>query len=64
MKIKYGYGIVNKDGQAWWEEACVCQDREPMDDTVDNLNDDSEGDAGCPYRVVELFFEDIAEEEP
>lgn len=52
----YGYGIVDKNGYPWWEESCVCQDREPMDDQVYNLNDDSDGG---PYRVVKLVFEEL-----
>jgi hypothetical protein len=56
----YGYGIVDKDGKPWCSEACVCQDREPMDEQVDTLNDSSvyEADTRAPYKVVRLVFED------
>jgi len=50
----YGWGIVDKDGAPYWSEYCVCEDREPMDDEVKNLND-SDG-KNCPYRVVKLYF--------
>ena len=50
----YGYGIINKDGNPWWDENCVCADREPLDEVVENLNDNP--DINAPYRVVELTF--------
>lgn len=55
----YGYGIVGKSGKPWWEEGCVCEDREPMQETVDNLNDKNSPDEDNerPYRVVRLFYE-------
>lgn len=27
IKMIYGYGIVDKDGNPWWKESCVCDDR-------------------------------------
>lgn len=56
---EYGFAIVDRHGEPWWDEACVCQDRGPMDDTVETLNDsaDYEGDdERAPYRVVQLLY--------
>ncbi len=54
----YGYGIVGKSGKPWWDDACVCQDRAPMADTVKGLNDKFwKAEPGeQPYRVVRLFY--------
>lgn len=54
----YGYGIVDRNGAPWWNESCICQDREPMADICENMNDRHNGspaDARRPYRVVRLF---------
>lgn len=56
-RYSYGWGIVNKLGEPWWDESCVCEDRTPLDDTVRNLNDPMEKDAAAPYRVVRLYFQ-------
>lgn len=48
----YGYGIVDKDNQVYWADQCVCEDRGPMDETCETLND--EDDPRAPYRVIEL----------
>ena len=54
----YGYGIVGKSGKPWWDEACVCQDRAPMDEAAKVLNDAlNDTDSQRPYRVVRLFYE-------
>ena len=50
----YGYGIVDKDGNAFWEEGCVCADRLHLEDTVCYLNEAP--DQFAPYRVVQLTF--------
>lgn len=59
----YGYGIVDKHGHPWWDEACVSQDRSPMDEQLEYLNDDPFNDRGTeekrPYRVVKLVFEEL-----
>jgi len=53
----YGYGIVGKSGAPWWDESCVCEDREPLDDQVDMLNEPPHPEhADTPYRVVRLFY--------
>ena len=52
--VKYGYGIINFRGEAWWDDSCVCEDREPLDDIVRELNE-NHGE-GTPYRVVTLYF--------
>ena len=64
MKYKiYGYGIVDKNGNPWWDESCVCQDRAPMDEVCRDLNmqyDDicteSQTENHIPYRVVRLLY--------
>ena len=55
MRKTYGYGIVDRNGDPWWEEACVCQDRGPLDDEVANLNEER-ADPRYPYRVVKLYL--------
>ena len=52
----YGFGIVDVDGKPWWGEACVCEDREPLLEVVDALNDYVMADPRGPYRVVELAW--------
>lgn len=54
----YGWGIIDKDGKPWWDEACVCEDKHPMADAVASLNDEDYADIDprCPYRVAELFW--------
>ena len=59
-KVSYGYGIVGRSGKPWWDEACVCEDRAPLLETVDNLNDSmwiaGEPHGDRPYHVVRLFY--------
>lgn len=50
----FGYGIIQSDGSAWWDESCVCQDREPLEDMVEGINDDQTGDDHL--RVVKLYY--------
>jgi len=66
VRKPYGYGIVGKTGKPWWDESCVCQDRAPLLDTVDLLNEamlvakqitGTPLDCDQPYRVVRLFYE-------
>lgn len=53
----YGYGVVDKDGNPWWNESCVCEDSAPMQEVVENLNDvEFDEDARAPYRVVKLYW--------
>jgi len=54
----YGYGIVGRSGASFWNEGCVCQDRGPMQETVEGLNDEiyCDEDMERPYRVVRLFY--------
>lgn len=54
--IFYGYGIMDRLGAPWWDDGCVCEDAEPMQETVTNLNDDAyDDDPRRPYRVVRLY---------
>lgn len=59
MNKIYGYGIVDKDGNPYWAEDCVCEDRAPMDDVVNDLNEYNgvslEHGKRIPYRVVRLY---------
>jgi hypothetical protein len=55
----YGYGIVDRHGQPWWDESCVCQDREPMMEQLTYMNDRLEigyEEDRAPFRVVRLFW--------
>jgi hypothetical protein len=60
-KVKFGYGIVDKDGKPYWDEACVCQDRQILEaEILPNLNDPygpsvPEIDSRQPFRVVTLW---------
>ena len=42
------------NGNAWWDEACVCKDREPLLEVVENLNEEwrsiKAGDCGCDEK--------------
>jgi hypothetical protein len=62
MKHLYGYGIVDRYGTPWWDEACVCKDREPLLSIVRELNDPVyiEHADRTPYRVVRLYWESKA----
>lgn len=51
---RYGYGIVDKNGNVYRADACVCEDKEPMVETCEALNDYD--DPRAPYRVVELLM--------
>jgi hypothetical protein len=56
----YGFGIVDKAGNPYWDEVCVCEDREPLDDICADLNScngSAEHDHRIPYRVVRLYFQ-------
>ena len=62
----YGYGIVGKSGKPWWDEACVCKDRGPLQETVGTLNEavtvaghisGKSPTSDQFYRVVRLFYE-------
>lgn len=59
----YGYGIVDKDGNPYWDESCVCQDPEPMEDMVLDINTSSQPglfhEDKIPYRVVRLMYQEI-----
>jgi hypothetical protein len=59
--LKYGHGIVDKDGVTWWGEGCISRDPEPLADVVGFLNSiynlTLTPDIRAPYRVVELWFE-------
>lgn len=50
----YGYGIVDKDGNPWWDECCVCADRNALEDSIENLNNGF--DHRVPYKIVQLTF--------
>ena len=53
----YGYGIVDKDNHVYWDDACVCEDKGPMDETCEALNDYD--DPRAPYRVIQLQTLDV-----
>lgn len=58
MNKIYGFGIVDKDGNPYWDECCVCEGRAPLDDMVRGLNwyrGRAEHDHRIPYRVVRLY---------
>ena len=61
---KYGYGIVDRHGTPWWDEACVCEDRGPLLTQVNDMNSGDwsspEDDARAPFRVVRLFWKATA----
>ena len=62
MKRVYGYGIVDCHDTPWWYESCVCKDRAPLLEVVDDLNHgywrfNRDGDSSRrPFRVVKLFW--------
>ena len=73
MSNLYGYGIVDKDGNPWFDEDCICEDKAPLEETADYLNSEKEiiefDDNGkfidppnynppAPYRVVTLYWVD------
>lgn len=49
--VKFGYGLVTTDGEPWWSENCVCEDRAPMQDVA---QDNNEYD-GPKIKVVTLY---------
>lgn len=51
----YGYGIIDSKGKAWWDESCVCQDRGPLQDLVDETNNHPD-QVYNPLRVVALYY--------
>lgn len=51
----YGYGIVDRNGNPWWSEECVCQDASPLQEVAEYLSDDPLGDPRAPYRVIKLL---------
>ena len=63
MKRHYGYGIIDRNGNAWWDEACVCKDREPLLEVVENLNEEwrSKLTLPVPCRAPVLAIESEAE---
>lgn len=53
---KFGFGIVDRDGNPYWGEACVEDDRRVLDTEVCwYLNHDDIADQRRPYRVVALW---------
>lgn len=66
MGSYYGYGIVDRDGKPYYDESCVCQDSEPMQEIISQLNQTVKlnnrsvvYDVRCPYRVVRLLYQEI-----
>lgn len=55
MKRIYGFGIVDRHGEPWWDESCVCKDRAPLLGLVADMNYDGPY-KHTPYRVVKLFW--------
>lgn len=58
MKRIYGYGIVDKQGEPWWDEACVAHEPGCLRDVCKNLNDPMfrPKTGPGPYRVAKLFW--------
>ena len=50
----YGYGIVDKHGDAFFDDGCVYEYRDRLDDKAAELN--QVPDERTPYRVVRLQF--------
>lgn len=62
----YGYGIVDKDNKPFWSEDCVCQDPEPLQEIVRNMNEyPHEYPEREPFRVVQLIstYDDVSDRE-
>ena len=60
---KYGFGIVDCNGNPWLSEACVAPDRECLDDVCADLNDRYNGSADDkrrPYKVVRLYWRGLS----
>ena len=54
--VKWGYGIIDVDGNAFMSEICVCEDKVAMVDVATDLNDFSKPGDPVPYRVVRLYY--------
>lgn len=59
--IEYGYGIVDTDGEPYFnEDFCVHTDLLSIQDVVNDLNGDGpENNKGYPYRVVRLMYQEM-----
>ena len=71
MSNLYGYGAVDKDGNPWFDDFCVSEDREQLEYEVLALNanheilgvDDEDEikhvgfEPPAPYRVVTLYWD-------
>ena len=56
-KRLYGYGIVDCNGQPWWDESCVSEEPNCLREVCETLNDPVCNDPRFgPYRVVRLFW--------
>ena len=59
-RIEYGYGIVDKNGQPWWDEGCVAHEPSCLRDVCADLNGgyltSMEEGVRKPFRVVKLFW--------
>ena len=56
MPKPFLYAIAEPDGSPYMSEDCVCQDREPLDEQVDCLNDElASNGADGRYKVVALY---------
>lgn len=51
---KYGFGIVDRNGEPYWAEDCVCADRDPLEGLLVDLN--YPDDPKAPYKVVRLYW--------
>jgi len=49
------WAIANPDGTPYMSEDCVCQDREPLDDQVQELNANAGLNLKNGYRVIALY---------
>lgn len=55
MPKPFLWAIVNPDGSLWVAESCVCEDREPLNDQVRDLNADAGLTVEKGYRVIALY---------
>ena len=56
MSKPWLWAIAGPDGLPYWSCDCVCEDREPLDEIVEQLNDDlQESGSDRRYSVVALY---------
>ncbi len=55
MAKPFFYAIVTPDGEPYMSENCVCQDRAPLEDEVEELNIEEGLTKETGYRIVALY---------